>query len=88
LKNVNRYFWKPKWMKNNHEESTDKEKPQIPSETVDYTDKEEEPVMDNRPVPLKEITEIFKGPTSNSIISPTNVEDLESLAIKVDVEVL
>jgi hypothetical protein len=39
-------------------------------------------------VPLEEITEIFEGPTSNSIIFPTNVEDLESLAIRVEVEVL
>jgi hypothetical protein len=45
LKNVKRYFSRPKWMKYDHEESMDKEKPQIPSETVDHTDKEEEPVM-------------------------------------------
>jgi hypothetical protein len=75
-------------MKDDYKKSMDKEKPQIPSETVDHTDKEEEPVMDNRPVPLKEITEIFEGPTSNSIISPMNVEDPESLVIGVEVEVL
>jgi hypothetical protein len=65
LKNVKRYFSRPKWMKNDHKESMDEKKLQIPSETVDHMDKEEEPIMDNRPFPLKEITQIFEGPTSN-----------------------
>jgi hypothetical protein len=40
-------------------------------------DEEEETATNERLVPLKEIPEIFKGPTSDSIISPANIENPE-----------
>jgi hypothetical protein len=55
---------------------------------VDHTDKDEGTATNEWPVPLEEITEIFKGPTSNNIVSPANVEDLESLTTGVAVEAL
>jgi hypothetical protein len=87
LKNVKRYFSRPEWMKDNHEESIEEES-QTPSETVDHTDKEEITVTYEWPVPLEEITEIFRGPTCKNIVSPANVEEPESFAIGVTVEAL
>jgi hypothetical protein len=86
LKNVKRYFSRPEWMKDDHEEFTEEE-PQTPSETVDHTD-EEITVTYKRPVPVEEITEIFRGPTCENIVSPANVEEPESFAIGVTVEAL
>jgi hypothetical protein len=55
---------------------------------MDHTDKEETTVTYKRPVPLEEITEIFRGPTCENIVSAANVEELESFAIRVTVEAL
>jgi hypothetical protein len=63
LKNVRRYFSRPEWMKDDHKEPT--EEPETPIETIDHIDKDEGTATNKRPLLLKEITEIFKGPTSN-----------------------
>jgi hypothetical protein len=87
LKNVKRYFSRPEWMRDDHEESTEEE-PQTPSKTVDHTDEEETIVTYKWPVLLEKITEIFRGPTCKNIVSPANVEEPESFAIRVTVEAL
>jgi hypothetical protein len=71
-------------MKDYHKEPT--EEPETPIETVDHMDKDEGTATNKQPVPLEEITEIFKEPTSDNIVSPANVKDLESLTTGVAVE--
>jgi hypothetical protein len=61
LKNVKRYFSRPKWMRDDHEESLEEE-PQTPSETVDHTDEEETTVTYERPVFLEEIQRSSEDP--------------------------
>jgi hypothetical protein len=68
VKNIKRYFSGPEWMRDDREESMEEE-PQTPSETVDHMDKEETTVTYEWPVPLEEITEIFRGPTEYRITS-------------------
>jgi hypothetical protein len=86
LKNIRRYFFRPEWMKDDHKEPT--EEPETLIETVDHMDEDEGTATNERPVPLEEITEIFKGSTSDNIVLLANVEDLESLTTGVAVEVL